>query len=740
MAAVRGTVCRVAAVLLLAAGLFPAVPAAAADTATSVDGLTATLSTPGTAAAERAALLLRRADAHRRLGFVPRAAEDFRRALAEAEAAGDGALVRRAHAGLGNAYLRLGEREAAHRHLDACAGLSRSAGDAATGAAALVGLGVLHDLSGDRPAAERAFAAALEAADAGGRPVVAARAALNAARLALDTPDGAAAARPWLAAAAARLAAAPDDADTAMTLVAFARLDHRAAGGAPTEAAHGSLVRAAEQAERRGDRRTASFALGTLGGLYESAGRTADARALTARAAAAAVAAGAPESLYLWEWQAGRLAEAAGDGDAALGAFARAVEVLDTVRGELAAEALPGPGLFREVVEPVYLAYADALLRRAGPDGDPVLLRRARAAMEQLKAAELEDYFKDDCVAALESRTRPIDRLAPRTAALYPILLPDRTELLVSIGDDIRRVTVPVGRTLLAQTAGTFRQLLEKRSTHQYREPAQQLYDWLMRPLEGMLEAAGVDTLVVVPDGPLRAVPLGALHDGRDFLAARYAVPVSPGLTLVDPRPLPRDRVETLLAGLSVSVDGYPALPQVRAELERIAALYPARVLLDEDFRAESLAGALRRTAYTVVHIASHGEVLADHSRSFLLTHDGRLTLDRLEALVKLGRFRSDPVELLVLSACRTAAGDDRAALGLAGVAIKAGARSALASLWYVSDDASAELMQGFYATLRRPGMSKAMALAGAQRSLMADPRFRHPYYWSAFLLIGNWL
>ena len=129
----------------------------------------------------------------------------------------------------------------------------------------------------------------------------------------------------------------------------------------------------------------------------------------------------------------------------------------------------------------------------------------------------------------------------------------------------------------------------------------------------------------------------------------------------------------------------------------------------------------------------------ADARASYLLTYDGRLSMDELEHLIKLSRFREEPVELLTLSACDTAVGDERAALGLAGVAIKAGARSALATLWSVNDAAAAVLIERFYGELAA-GHSRAGALQRAQRALIEDPTFRHPAYWSPFLLISNWL
>lgn len=677
--------------------------------------LLAALPVPG------ASTTLDEAEAQARQGFLPRAAEDYRAALATPTLTGDDRAA--AHLGLGNTLLRLGERAEARRHLDTAATTP------ATRAAALTGLGVLEGAEGRADAATTRFRAAFDAAAAAGQPLTAAQAAINAAR---TLPANA---RPWLEHAATHLDRAPETPAAVLAWVALGRGWALLPDGRP--AARAAYARAAALAERLGDRRGESFAWGYMGQLYEHTGQRVEARDLTGRAIAAAVAADAPDSLYLWHWQAGRLATTEAD---AAAAFERAVAMLDGVRADLTAAGTPGgEDVFRERVEPVFRGYADRLLRAAAP-GDPAPLIRARAVMEQMKAAELEDYFKDDCVAALDSRSRPIDRVAERTAALYPIILPDRLEMLVSIGDGIQRFTVPVDRRTLTHSVDDFRRLLEKRSTHQYMDRARELYGWLIRPLETQLAAAGIDTLVIVPDGPLRTIPLAALHDGTGFLASRYAVTTAPGLTLTDPRPLAPDRAGLLLAGVSEGVQGYAPLPHVGEETERLSRLFPARVLLNEDFTAARLAGELRRTPYSLVHIASHGEVRGDHAQSFLLTHDGRLTLDRLEALVRLGRFRPDPVELLVLSACQTAAGDERAALGLAGVAIKAGARSALASLWSVSDEASARLMEDFYAQLRTPGVTKAESLRRAQAALIANPRYRHPYYWSGFVLIGNWL
>lgn len=128
-----------------------------------------------------------------------------------------------------------------------------------------------------------------------------------------------------------------------------------------------------------------------------------------------------------------------------------------------------------------------------------------------------------------------------------------------------------------------------------------------------------------------------------------------------------------------------------------------------------------------------------DPASSFLLPYDDRFSLDELDSLIRTSEFREQPVDLLVLSACETAVGDERAALGLAGIAVKAGARSVMASLGAVNDQSTATLVPAFFESLAQPGVSKARALQLAQRKLLAETSTAHPYYWAPFILIGNW-
>jgi CHAT domain-containing protein len=367
-------------------------------------------------------------------------------------------------------------------------------------------------------------------------------------------------------------------------------------------------------------------------------------------------------------------------------------------------------------------------------------LIEARETVELLKAAELRDYFRDDCVDAARSRVTRLETVSQAAAIIYPILLPDRTELLVSLPTGLKRFTVPVGVDTLTQEVREFRRKLEKRTTREYLPHAQQLYEWLIRPLEPDLTSVTINSLVFVPDGPLRTVPMAALHDGQQFLISKYAVATTPGIDLTDPRAIKREDIKMLAVGLTESVQGFPPLPNVSAELQSIQGLYGGDQLLNQDFLVSRLEKQLREQQFTVVHIASHGRFESDVANTFLLTFDDKLTMERLDQFVGLFRFRDEPLELLALSACETAAGDDRAALGLAGVAIKAGARSALATLWHINDPASSVLIAEFYQQLREPAVSRAAALQRAQLKLLQNSRYQHPGYWSPFLLINNWL
>jgi CHAT domain-containing protein len=508
-----------------------------------------------------------------------------------------------------------------------------------------------------------------------------------------------------------------------------------------------SFQRALEMSGEIGSRSIETYALGYMGQLYEQDKQLETALSLTRRAAFAAQQAQMPEAMYRWEWQIARLLKARGETEPAMAAYRLAVQTMQPIRNDVSLGYGNSTGRlsFHESEGPLFFELADLLLQQSKAATDPKreqdLLREARDTVEHLKAVELEDYFCDECVDMQRLKTLALETVDEHSAVVYLIPLANRTEILVGLTSGLKRFTAEVGAEALTAEVRDFRHNLETRTTYGYLEQAQRLYDWFIRPIRGMLAEKQIDTLVFVPDGALRTIPFASLHDGEKFLIQDLAVAVAPGLSLVAPQALERSKTRLLLNGLSKPVQGFAPLDFVTNELRSIDPKSTSATLLNEDFTLTQLKRKLSDEQYSIVHIASHGKFNRDVRNTFVLTYDSKLTLNDLESLIRPSQYRGQPLELLVLSACQTAAGDDRAALGLAGVAIKAGARSALASLWFVNDQSTSALVSEVYNQLRQsPSVSKARALQAAQIKLLNERRYRHPCYWSPYLMIGNWL
>jgi len=493
------------------------------------------------------------------------------------------------------------------------------------------------------------------------------------------------------------------------------------------------------------DARTISYIYGYSGQLYEEEGRRSEAISLTRKAIFYAQQGKFPEILYLWQWQLGRLFFGEGDINAAIKSFQNAIATLNPIRRELFKGYRGKQDVFNESVKPVYLGLADLLLMQAEAETDENKkedkLKEARDVMELLKTAELDDFFQDECVTALNAKKKTLNRTEPHTALLYPIPLEDKLGLLLTLPDGMKYFKVPVDYETLTETVQKFRKRLQTRTNNRFLYESRQLYDWLIRPIEAELTGQQIETLVVAPDGVLRLIPFSTLNDKEHFLIEKYAIATIPAITVTDPKPLDQNHLEILLSGLSDGVQDFSPLPSVTAELHDIKEIMSGKVLFqNKEHNIENLTREFKQNSYTIVHFATHGVFGGTPQESFLLTYDNKLNMDQLEWLISLGRFRERQVELLTLSACQTALGNERAALGLAGVAVKAGVRSAIATLWYVDDEATSLAIREFYRQLKTPGISKAKALQNAQKSLISQLRYWHPLYWAPFLLIGNWM
>ncbi len=497
------------------------------------------------------------------------------------------------------------------------------------------------------------------------------------------------------------------------------------------------LATAIQQARRIKDQRTEAYALGTLGELYEPE-QLSNAQKLTEQALVLAQAINAPDIVYRFSWQLGRLLKVQGDIPGAIASYTQAVNTLQSLRNDLVAINSDIQFSFRESVEPVYRELVSLLLQPHNANISQENLIQARQIIEFLQLAELDNFFREAC---LDVKPAQIDTINPEAAVIYPIILSDRLEVILSLPQQpLRHYTTFESQSRIESISEQLRQTLVIRSKREFLPFAQQVYDWLIRPLQTDLANSPVNTLVFVLDGSLRNLPMAALHDGNKYLVENYSIALAPSLQLLDPKPLERRKLKVLSAGLTEARQGFAPLDNVALELQEIKSQLPSTVLVNQEFTYNNLQAKLESTSFPIVHIATHGKFSSKATETFLLTWDDRIGIEQLDNLLKSPQNRQQIIELLVLSACETATGDKRAGLGLAGIAVKAGARSTLATLWAINDAATTQLTTNFYQQLTTTRETKAQALRSAQLSLLQNPLYKHPIYWAPYVLLGNWL
>ncbi len=559
------------------------------------------------------------------------------------------------------------------------------------------------------------------------------------------------------------------------------------------------LENALQQARTLQDRRAETYALGYLGKLYHKQEQLTQATKLTRQALMLAqeqnINGDAREITYLWQSQLGSLLRKQEDAKGAIAAYTAAFNTLQSLRTDLNANNQDVQFDFLREVRPVYIELVDLLLKsNLGDDelnslivSNPSIsqekaktkkpqgrLELARRVIESLQVAELDNFFQDPC-SELADVAVQIDNIDPHAAVIYPIVLPDRLEVILSLsGKPLQEVAITLSEQEVNETLDRLYDYLDNVTINnsarnilstsnpdprELKENLQtllptfgQIYNWLIKPFEAQLNTNQIKNLVFVLNGRLQRVPIAALYDGQNYLIEKYSVALVPSLQLINPQQLQRKQLKVLAAGVSeqIKVQGefFAALVNVPKELDQIKQTFPAsQKLLNQEFTAKTIQKQLKLN-FPVIHLATHGLFSSNPQRNFIITGDGKsISINELSALL---REPGTTVELLVLSACETATGDERAVLGLAGIAVRSGARSTLATLWPVGDASTAKFMGEFYQDLKQPGGKQADALRNAQlsllKSLKMNPPFPelknlppHPYYWAPYVLVGNW-
>lgn len=506
-----------------------------------------------------------------------------------------------------------------------------------------------------------------------------------------------------------------------------------------------ALTRARQIGESEKNARILSTALGYLGQRCEKEHKYAKALSLTRQALFHAQKKELADILYLWQWQLGRIFRELAKPEASLEAYENAIFTLTPIRRALLRGQRQRKIFFDTRIRPVYVELVDLLLSNTDSLENAKRQKRliqARDTMEKLKNYELEDFFRDECVTARQSGMVTLNLAYPGTAILYPFLLEKSLVLLLSLPTGMEKYDVPLsgGKEHLSLLVKRFRQRLQDPSGSRYLYYAKRLHSLLITPIEKPLARQKIETLLISPDSVFCMIPFGALHNGKQYVIERYGMGTLPGMTLIPPVHFSPGKSDVLLAGLARTTGDKNVLPFVFEELNEIKTITNGDIIRDREFTLENLTRAFQQTEYSVLHMATHGFFGGSPGRTYLQTYDSRLTMNRLNGLLRLGRFRKQPVELLTLSACQTALGDERAALGLGGIALKAGAKSAVATLWFIDDQAATKVMTEFYRQLYLGNASKAQALQHAQIKLIQSREYRHPAFWAPFLLIGNWM
>ncbi|WP_293140166.1 CHAT domain-containing protein [Okeania sp. SIO3I5] len=540
------------------------------------------------------------------------------------------------------------------------------------------------------------------------------------------------------------------------------------------------------EAKKLPDLRATAYALNQLGHLYEQNQQWPESEKLTQEALKISQNIDTQDLIVSTSWQLGRIFQQEGKTQEAIQAYENAYNALQLLRSDIVAVNQEIQLDFRESIEPVYREYIGLLLQNAptitieneaenrelkvGSRAEkpiyqvspitckevgcnvPTLaskvdkntsqenISKALKAIEALQLAELDNFFQEAC---LETKPVQLDQIDSQSAVIYPIILSDRLEVILSLPDrPLSHYSTPLPQ---AEIRSNLEQLYSAFyvgfSQTERLKLAEEVYNWLIQPAEADLAANNIQTLVFVLDGFLRNIPMASLYDGEQYLIEKYGIALSQGLQLF-PEGLQRGKLEVLMSGLTEARQGFTPLPGVGIEIEEIAKKVDSKtILLNEEFTEVAFQEKIEKNPFRVVHLATHGQFSSDPEETFLLTWDTRIQVKEFAELLQ--EQNRDSIELLILSACQTAAGDDRAGLGLAGLALRSGARSTLATLWSVDDLSTAEFMINFYRVLTtksETNFTKAEAIRQAQIALIKNPQYSHPYFWAPFVLVGNWL
>jgi CHAT domain-containing protein len=497
-------------------------------------------------------------------------------------------------------------------------------------------------------------------------------------------------------------------------------------------------------ADELDNQRAKSSALGTIANVYIHLGQESKSIKYLSQAMGIAQSVEAWDIAYEWQWQLGQLYKKSNRIQEAIPAYTAAVHSLELVRNSILSINPEIQFAFKDKVEPVYQEYMELLLSQ-----DNINFRQIIQTQEQLKLAELENFLQCGNLIPKFSLLDVQDSSIKIPHTIYLIKLKNRIEVILRNPEgDFYHHNLEVN--LAEDTINTLIDFLQNQRFNSFAETdfmlyPQSLYKLLLAPISKYLPDTG--NLIFVLDTYFQNLPISMLHDGEKYLIDSYNISVASSSQFYQNQAFKPGQLRALVAAISEESPSFKdslvppnlnPLPEVKAEIKNIRKnTVSTSELLNHEFTSDRFRQKIANSPLPVIHVSTHAQFSSDPEQTFILAWDRPMNLWDLNVLLKRQNSQSS-IDLLVLSACQTAKGDRRSALGIAGLAAQSGARSTIATLWLVNSDSTVQLISKFYEGLKN-GLPKAEALRQAQLSLLSSPKYSHPYYWAAFVLVGAW-
>ncbi len=435
------------------------------------------------------------------------------------------------------------------------------------------------------------------------------------------------------------------------------------------------------------------------------------------------------EYLYQYQWQEGRIYEGLNQPEQAKSAYRRSLDSLQKIRNQIAFSSKETEFDFQKSIEPIYRSLLTLLLTN-NPSSDD--LQQSLAIFDQFQLAQLENLFADVCFTG-ENQDLTSRFQAENIAIITPIILDQSLHIIALTPDgQYYHHAEKISSREINQKIAQWRLDLEDISKEKYLINSTFFYEIIFKPFEEIMAQINPSVIVFINDGLLRNVPMAALFDSNNqqFLIEKYPISVALGQNFFPSVSQPLPNI-SLAFGLSEALPPVNIpLPNVETELKSVKKIINADTALNQEFTRPNLVAKIKENNLSVLHLATHGEFTGLIENSFIQAYDRILTTPELEEIL----ISADGIDLLTLSACETAAGDNRAVMGLAGVAIRTGIPSVLSTLWSVSDLTTAKMIADFYQHWQSE-QNKARALQKVQMEQIRQQS--HPRIWSPFVLIG---